>query len=144
MSGPTYQDATLMLQLAQWNATLGVQEASNWLWSDEFVPDYAGFKERYPHGSEGQLKAHKVCGFFETLGTLYKYGLFNRDLLFDWLAVSLVWKRVKSFVHGIRQDAGEPRLYENFEAMARADAAWAAKRLARAKGKKAGTKRKRR
>jgi len=32
-----------MLQLAQWGAALGLNEAMNWMWSDQFVPDY---KER--------------------------------------------------------------------------------------------------
>ncbi len=127
MAKPTYQDATLMLQLAQWQAALGVQEAMNWLWSDQFIPDYAEFAKKYPLGSEGQLKAGKICGFFETLGTLYKHGLFNEGLLFDWLAVSMVWDKIKGYALGIRQVAGDPRLYENFEAMANASVAYDAK-----------------
>lgn len=127
MAKPTYQDAALMLQLAQWQAALGAQDAMNWLWSDQFVPDYAEFVKKYPVGSEGQLKAAKVCGFFETLGTLYKHGLFNEDLLFDWLAISMVWNRIKGYALGIRQEVGNPRMYENFEAMANADVAYYAK-----------------
>lgn len=57
----------------------------------------------------------------ETLGKLYKNDLFNEELLFDWLAVSMVWERIKGFALGLREAAGEPRLYENFEAMAKAD-----------------------
>jgi hypothetical protein len=29
-----------MLQLAQWGAALGLNEAMNRMWSDQFVPDY--------------------------------------------------------------------------------------------------------
>ena len=120
MAKPTYQDATLMVQLLQVGAARGQQAAMNWVWSDQFVPDYAEFVEKYPAGSEGYGNASNVCGWYETLGTLYKHGLFNEELLFDWLAVYLVWDRVKGFALGLREQVGEPRLYENFEAMAKA------------------------
>ena len=120
MVKPTYQDATLMLQLAQWGAVSGTQDAVNWMWSDQFVPDYKEFVEKYPPGSEGFSEATKICGWFETIGTLYKRGLFNEELLFDWLAVYIVWDRIKGFALGWREQTGEPRIYENFEAMAKA------------------------
>jgi len=41
MAKPNYQDATLMLQIAQWWATSGQNEAMNWMWSDQFIADYA-------------------------------------------------------------------------------------------------------
>src|SRR3990172_7343566 len=139
MAKPTYRDAALMLQLAQNSAALGLPKAASWLWSDEFIPDYAEFVKKYPRGSEGSVNAANMCGFYETVGTLYKHGLLNEDLLFDWLAISAVWDRLKGFALGVRQEAGNLRLYENFEAMANADAAWAAKRAklaAKAKGRK--------
>jgi hypothetical protein len=33
----------------------------------------------------------------------------------------MVWDRLEGFVLGARRHVGEPRLYENFEAMARAN-----------------------
>jgi len=120
MTKPNYQDATLMLQIAQWWATSGQSEAMNWMWSDQFIADYAEFVKKYPPGSEGFVNASKICGMFETIGTLYKHELFNEELLFDWLAVGLVWDRIKGFALGCREQTGEPRVYENFEAMAKA------------------------
>ena len=127
MTKPSYRDATLMLQLAQMHSTLGVQDAMNWLWSDQFATDYTEFSRKYPRGSEEQLMVSKIVGYFETLGTLYKHGLFNEDLLFDWLAVSMVWDRIKGYALGVRQAVGNPGMYENFEAMANANVAHAAK-----------------
>jgi hypothetical protein len=127
MAKPTHEDAVLMIQLAEMGVTSGTQDATNWLWSDEFIPDYTDFVKKYPPGSEGYLKANKICAYFETIGTLHKHGLFNEDLLFDWLAVSMVWNRIKGFALGVRQEAGEPRLYENFEAVAKANAGWDAR-----------------
>ena len=120
MTKPNYQDATLMLQIAQWSAALGQNKAMNWMWSDQFIPDYAEFVKKYPPGSEGCANASKICGVFETIGTLYKHGLFNEELLFDWWAIGLVWDRIKGFALGVREQSGEPGIYENFEAMAKA------------------------
>jgi hypothetical protein len=119
MAKPTYQDATLMLQLAQWGAASGMQKATTFLWSDKFVPDYAEFVEKYPRGSEEYAHASQICGWYETLGALYKHGLFNEELLFDWLWVSGVWDRIKGFALGVREEAGNPHIYELFEAMAK-------------------------
>ena len=56
MAKPTREDALIMIQLAQWGATLGLTEASSWMWSDEFIPDGEGFAAKYPAGSEGFSK----------------------------------------------------------------------------------------
>ncbi len=140
MAKPTYQDASLVLQLAQWSAVSGAQEAQSWIWSDQFTPDYEEFTKQYPFGSEGNLKVMKVCYFYETLGTLWKHGLINEDLIFDWLAISAVWERVKNIPLGLRQGSGNPRLYENFEALARADAASSTKPVKRATSAKRSKK----
>lgn len=75
-------------------------EALNWLWSDQFVVDYEEFAKKYPFGSEGRDSVAKICGAFETLGTLYKHGLFNEDLLFDWLVVPWSGKESKAMRWG--------------------------------------------
>ena len=120
MAKPTYQDATLMLQLAMWGAVAGNQKAGSFIWSDKFENDYKEFVKKYPVGSDEYSFASQMCTWYETLGTLFKHDLFNRELLFDWLLVSMVWNRLKGFVLGVRAEANEPRLYENFEAMAKA------------------------
>jgi hypothetical protein len=108
-----------MLQLAQWGAASGMQKATTFLWSDKFVPDYAEFVKKYPRGSEEYAHASQICGWYETLGALYKHGLFNEELLFDWLWVSGVWDRIKGFALGVREETGNPHIYELFEAMAK-------------------------
>lgn len=120
MAKPTHQDANLMIQLAQWGSASGVPEAMNWLWSDEFETDYEEFVKKYPPGSEGAANITRIMNWFETIGTLYKQGLFNEELLHDWLAAYLVWDRVKGYALGSREQIGEPRLNENFEALAKA------------------------
>ena len=84
MTKPTYHDAKLLLQMMQLHAMAGLSEAMNWIWSDQFIPEYADFVKKYPTGSEESMKASKVCGHFETIGTLWKHQLINEELLFDF------------------------------------------------------------
>jgi len=119
MAKPTYQDADLMVKMARWGTELEVQDIGNWVWSDEFIQDYEEFNKKYPDGSEEQRKLYKFFSWYETLGTLYKHGLFNKELLFDWLFVTRVWARVENIVQGARDEIGSPRLLENFELMAK-------------------------
>jgi len=120
MTIPTYDDATLVVQLAQWASASGAEEASSWMFSDEFTPDYAEFLKKYPAGSEGWAKASKILGWYETVGAFYKHGLINEALLFDLQATDFVWERMKGIALGMREEFGDAALYENFEAMAKA------------------------
>jgi hypothetical protein len=52
---------------------------------------------------------------------LVKHGLLDRDLVVDMWAVASVWKRLESAIRRERERTGEPRLYENFEALASPD-----------------------
>lgn len=119
---PTTEDGMMLLQIAQLAALRGVHDASNWVWSDEFIPDYAEFVKKYPRGSEGYGKARLVATHYETVGTLWKNKLINADLLFDWLLITGIWDRLKGFVLGERRQANQPKLGENFQKMAAAQA----------------------
>ena len=120
MTKPTYQDTTILLHLMQMSIMAGLSKAMNWMWSDQFILDYNNFINKYPVGGEEYGKFSKICGHYETIGTLWKHKLINEELLFDWLAVDIIWNRVKEVALGVRQESGEPRLFENFEAMAKA------------------------
>src|SRR5947208_3667101 len=56
----------------------------------------------------------------ETLGTLTKNGLLSLELVLDWQWVAGIWARVSKAALAQREKYGEPRLYENFEALANA------------------------
>ena len=116
MATPTHQDARLMVELSKLAAQRGVR--ADWLQSTEFDPDYAQFVATNPHGSDGYDKARRIAQHYELIGTLWKNGLIDEDLLFDWLAITAIWTRIRGFVLGERQAFGEPTLGENFEAMA--------------------------
>lgn len=119
MSEPTYEDAHVMLQFAQLWAMMGVNKALNWIWSDEFEQDYETFIAKHPPGSGKFNKVTTVIGAMETVGALWNNGLFNEKLLFDWIAVKMVWDRVGGLALGMREAQGNAKLYEHFEAMAK-------------------------
>ena len=63
MSKPTKDDANLMIQLMRWGAAENLQDARNWIWSDEFISDYDEFIAKYPVGSkEMDMRAKYVVG----------------------------------------------------------------------------------
>jgi hypothetical protein len=59
-----------------------------------------------------------VLGFNETVATLVKNDLLDRDLVFDWLWMAGTWDRVGPAAVRAREQAGAPNLYENFEMLA--------------------------
>jgi hypothetical protein len=121
MARPTYQDADIMLKMAQLGIDLNLGELTGWLYSDRFLPDYAEFTQKYAQDSEEANKVRALLMWYETLGTLYKHDLFSGDLLFDWVLVSAPWERLKSFALAQRQQSGNPHMFENFEALAKAE-----------------------
>ena len=106
---PDRQDATLMLQLAQWGAAMNLEEALQAIWSDDFDPDKA---------TTDDALVNRVLMFGETVATLTKNQLIDIDLVLDWLWVSGLWSRVGPAAKKLREKHGEPEIYANFEALA--------------------------
>src|SRR4051794_30537178 len=80
----TYDDAAVLLQCARLFADGEVASAMAWALSDEYIGDYERFMERYPRTSAGHGRLHKILSFYETVGTLWRHGLFHESLLLDW------------------------------------------------------------
>ena len=111
MSAPTREDAQLLIQIAQWSTALGSEEAIAALFDESFDPDTADALIDKP--------VRTALMFGESVGTLVKHGLLSGELVRDWLWVEGMWSRVGPAAIRQREKLGEPRLYENFEALAR-------------------------
>jgi hypothetical protein len=110
MGAPTKDDAFLMVQLAQWSTSIGFERYMPELFTDDFDPEAA---------DTGDSEAVRVVlSVFESIGTLTKHGLLSAELVHDWLWVAGIWARVGPAALKAREKYGEPRLYENFEALA--------------------------
>jgi len=79
MTKPNYQDATLMLQIAQWSAALGQNEAMNWMWSDQFIADYAEFVKKYPRVVRGVPTPPKSVACSKLLAPFTSTGYLMRN-----------------------------------------------------------------
>ena len=118
MADATTDDAQLVVQLAQLGTQMAPANARGWIWSEDFVSDPDEFWEKYPPGSVEFGYVSGLASWYETVGSLWKHGLLNEELLFDWLYVSGVWERLKPILVAMRSST--PLLWENFEKMAEA------------------------
>jgi len=107
------QDGALLVQLAQWGTSMGLQAAMRTIFADEFDPESATARDE---------AVSTVLQFGETVGTLTKNGLIETGLVLDWLWVSGLWDRVGPAAVKAREKYGVPELYENMEALAEAAA----------------------
>jgi hypothetical protein len=106
----TREDATLIIELAKWGAMIGLTEASRKIYADDFDAEAA-----HPLDAEVQT----VLTWHETIGTLVKNHLLDRDLVYDWLWVAGSWDRVGPAALKAREQAGVPELFANFEELAK-------------------------
>jgi hypothetical protein len=105
------EDAMLIVELAKWGSMIGLPEASRTIFSDDFDTESA-------EALDPQVQT--ILVFHETVGTLVKNELLDRDLVLDWLWVSGAWDRVGRAALESRAAAGVDELWENFETLAQA------------------------
>ncbi len=99
-----------MVQLAQWGTSLGLERLMPELFADDFDPDAADAMDH---------EAVRTCLMLgESIATLTKHDLLSAELVYDWLWIQGLWERVGPAALKAREKFGEPRLYENFEALA--------------------------
>ena len=75
----TREDATLIVELAKWGAMIGLPEASRTIYADDFDPEAADALD---------AEVQTVLVWHETIGTLVKNDLLDRELVYDWLWVA--------------------------------------------------------
>jgi hypothetical protein len=117
---PTQADAQLMLQLAQLSAAMNVDKGHALLWKHHKQGGitFKQFEETYGTDSDDAVAIINVLKWYETVGTLVKQGLLDRGLVYDWLWVSGVWDTCRGIAMGQREESGEAKIWENFEALA--------------------------
>lgn len=71
-------------------------------------------------------KELRVCDYYERLGSMIKYGLFDEDLYFDNSSPERAWGLLEPVVAVMRRKRG-PGVYENFEYLVIRSRAWDAR-----------------
>jgi hypothetical protein len=102
-------DATLVMQILRWGAEIGLDEATHEIFADSFDPEAA---------TADNKAVRTMLAFGETVATLVKHKTLDKDLVEDLWWVDGAWARVGPTAKKARERLGEPRLYENFEALA--------------------------
>lgn len=106
----TQKDAEILIQLLRWSNEMGADKSYAVIFSEEFD------KER---ASAGDPDVMRILTYGEAVGTLVKHGLLDRALVLDFWAVGLIWDLVGRAGVKSREETGEPRMFENFEALAK-------------------------
>jgi hypothetical protein len=105
----TYEDAGLIMQIARWGTEMGLEAAMAVIWAEDFDAETASFSEE---------AIGKVAAFGEFVGTFVKHGILDEALVLDTWWLQGLWARVGPAAIRDRERMGEPRLFENFEAVA--------------------------
>jgi hypothetical protein len=105
----THEDATVIMQLVQWATAMGLDEAMSALFADDFDAATASLADP---------PVRKMLTFGETVSTLTKHGVLDEELVEDLWWIDGAWSRVGPAALNERTRLGEPRLFENFEALA--------------------------
>lgn len=123
MAKPTKEDAELFLRLfATMRSDEDFKNAMRWFYEEFDEKSYEAFKKKYPRRSEGNRNFNTYIGYWEVISTLVANDLLSEDLVFDMFLVP--WNKAEPIVHGMRKDMKEPRLYENFEVLAKRQIEW--------------------
>ena len=105
----TYDDAAILMQVVRWGTEMGLDEAGQYIFSEEFDAGMA---------STDDLPVGKMLAFGETIGALVNHGILDKALVLDLYWIPGTWARVGPAALRERERLGEPRLYENYEALA--------------------------
>jgi hypothetical protein len=115
----TQADAQLIVSLMNGPLGLRASDGMSLLFTYDDAPTYAQFVTDHPVGSKGYQDVNAVLSINETIGTFVKQGLLDRALVHDVFWIEGAWKQCERLALHFRDETGEPRIYENFEALAR-------------------------
>jgi len=124
MSDPRERDVTILLKLWELANAPEAQAARMWMFTEFSASSYQEFLAKYPPGSPEWRRFSSTLALMELYGVLINRGLLDEDLFFDLFGgFDTMWQRVQHVLPGMRKEL-DPRLYENFELLARRHRAW--------------------
>ena len=119
MTNPNQKDAELLIRL--WEMSRKRRKTWTWVWELE-KQSYEDFIKENPIGSDGWNHFISFAGYFELVGILVKYGTINEDMVLDYYGTS--WSKLGPLVKGFRKERESPRIFENYEYLAKRKAEW--------------------
>jgi hypothetical protein len=117
-TGPSRDDATALIQLANLHAQLQVSAGLDVLWRADFPTDPYTIDAWFAPGTDGRRGLEAVLVWFQAVGTLVKHRLLDADLCRDWARADLVWARIGPMAIAERARTGDETMWANFELLA--------------------------
>jgi hypothetical protein len=118
VTGPTIADAQLLVQIMAAGVAAGADRGIELLQARSEPPTLAQLRDEHPRTGEEYRQVMALLGQCEMIGTFVKQGVLNGALVDDLIWVAGGWRITEQICRDLRAEAGEPRLYENFEWLA--------------------------
>jgi hypothetical protein len=115
---PTMAEAQLIVQMATNDALSGANQGYDVLRQFETAPTPGQLRKKHAVTSDEYRYVMAFLASCEMTATFVKQGLLSEDLVNDLYWVAGAWQTCEKLCKGLRREAGEPRLYENYEALA--------------------------
>src|SRR3954453_3479217 len=115
---PTMAEAQLIVQMETNDAINGAHKGYGLLRLFEAPPTLAQLRKKHSRGSDDYGYVMAFLGSCEMRATFVKQGLLSEELVNDLYWVAGAWRNSEKICKGIRREAGESRIFENFEALA--------------------------
>lgn len=115
---PTMAEAQLIVQMATADAISGADRGYGVLRRFEAPPTLGQLRKKHPVDSDEYRYVMGFLGSCEMTSTFVKQGLLSAELVNDLYWVGGAWRLCEKICKGMRREAGEPRILENFEALA--------------------------
>ena len=116
---PTVQDAQLIMQAMSLMSQSGADYGFELLQAFETPPTLAQLRRKHPRDSDEYLQVQAFLSACEMIGTFVRHGLLNEVLVQDMFWIEGGWRLIEKLAKGTRKEAGEPRLFENAEWLAK-------------------------
>jgi uncharacterized protein DUF4760 len=114
----TIADAQLIVQILANGTAEGANRGFEILRSSSSPLTLVQLRDAYPRLGDEYRQVMAFLEECETIATFVKQGLLNEALVQDLFWVAGGWNASAGVCKGLRDEAGEPRLYENFEWLA--------------------------
>ena len=127
MPKPTKEDADLILKIfsTAMNDEL-YQNAYRWFLIEFNETNFDNFIKENPIGSQNTRYFMRVTTYCELVSTLVVTEVLSDDLVYEMWG-DMQWAKAEPIVKGFRAQFGMPRLYENFEVVAKKYPEWSEK-----------------
>lgn len=118
VTSPTIADAQLAVQIMAAGTAAGADQGFGMLFARSKPPTLAKLRKKHPQSSEEYRQVMAFLAQYETIATFVKQGILNETLVNDLFWAAGAWNVAAQICRDIREEAAEPRLYENFEWLA--------------------------